>query len=91
MKKDVLIRKALPTDADAVLALIQELATFERAPDAVALQAQDLIDDGFTETDQAVVVAPPDLRVTRNEFAVLVAENNEAPVSLQEHFEQRFQ
>lgn len=47
MKNDVLIRKALPTDADAVLALIQELATFERAPDAVALQAQDLIDDGF--------------------------------------------
>ena len=47
MKKDVFIREALPTDAHAVLALIQELATFERAPDAVFVQAQDLIDDGF--------------------------------------------
>lgn len=47
MKKDVLIRTALPTDVDALLALIKELADFERAPDAVSIQAQDLLEDGF--------------------------------------------
>ena len=32
---DVEIRKAVKTDAEGILALIQELATFEQEPDAL--------------------------------------------------------
>ncbi|MDM1396713.1 GNAT family N-acetyltransferase [Myroides odoratimimus] len=41
------IRPATPQDMPDVLALIQELATFEKEPDAVVVTAEDLIRDGF--------------------------------------------
>ena len=43
------IRKAQPPDMPQVLALIQELATFEKEPDAVVVTTEDLLRDGFGE------------------------------------------
>ncbi|EHQ42718.1 Predicted acetyltransferase [Myroides odoratus] len=45
--KDMNVRAATPADMPAVLQLIQELATFEKQPDAVVLTPEDLIRDGF--------------------------------------------
>ncbi|MGB1080048.1 MAG: GNAT family N-acetyltransferase [Flavobacteriaceae bacterium] len=50
--KKVQIREANATDAAGILALIQELADFERAPDAVAVTESELIRDGFGENPQ---------------------------------------
>ncbi|MCV9929275.1 GNAT family N-acetyltransferase [Flavobacterium sp. LS1R49] len=44
------IRKGNPEDMKAVLGLIQELAIFEKEPDAVLVTESDLIRDGFGET-----------------------------------------
>ncbi len=41
------IRKGNPKDMSAVLGLIQELADFEKEPDAVLITVDDLIRDGF--------------------------------------------
>ena len=41
------IRKGQKEDMSGVLALIQELAAFEKEPDAVLITADDLIRDGF--------------------------------------------
>jgi len=41
------IRKGRPEDMKAVLELIQELANFEKEPDAVVVTEADLIRDGF--------------------------------------------
>ncbi|MBU0940433.1 MAG: GNAT family N-acetyltransferase [Flavobacteriaceae bacterium] len=41
------IRKGQPEDMSAVLGLIQELAIFEKEPDAVLVTVDDLIRDGF--------------------------------------------
>ncbi|MBB1149099.1 MULTISPECIES: GNAT family N-acetyltransferase [unclassified Myroides] len=41
------VRTATPADMPAVLNLIQELATFEKEPDAVIITVEDLIRDGF--------------------------------------------
>ncbi len=41
------IRKGNPEDMKGVLALIQELADFEKEPDAVVITVKDLIQDGF--------------------------------------------
>lgn len=41
------IRKGKPEDMQAVLGLIQELADFEKEPDAVLVTVDDLIRDGF--------------------------------------------
>ncbi|MEC5165801.1 GNAT superfamily N-acetyltransferase [Flavobacterium sp. PL11] len=41
------IRKGKPEDMKAVLELIQELAEFEKEPDAVLVTESDLIRDGF--------------------------------------------
>ncbi|PXY40150.1 GNAT family N-acetyltransferase [Flavobacterium cheongpyeongense] len=43
------IRKGKPEDMKSVLALIQELAIFEKEPDAVLITEKDLIRDGFGE------------------------------------------
>lgn len=43
------IRKAKPEDMPEVLELIQELAEFEKEPDAVIISAEDLKRDGFGE------------------------------------------
>ena len=44
------IRKGNPEDMKAVLGLIQELANFEKEPDAVLVTVEDLIRDGFGTT-----------------------------------------
>ena len=43
------IRKGTPQDMPDVLALITELAVFEKEPDAVVISVEDLIRDGFSE------------------------------------------
>ncbi len=43
----MIIRKGIPTDMKSVLGLIQELADFEKEPDAVVITEEDLIRDGF--------------------------------------------
>jgi len=43
------IRKITKKDMPFVLALIQELATFEKEPEAVVVTVDDLIRDGFSE------------------------------------------
>jgi GNAT superfamily N-acetyltransferase len=43
------IRKGQKEDMKGVLALIQELATFEKEPDAVLITVDDLVRDGFGE------------------------------------------
>ena len=43
------IRKGNPEDMKAVLELIQELAIFEKEPEAVVITAADLVRDGFGE------------------------------------------
>ena len=43
----MIIRKGKPEDMKGVLALIQELADFEKEPDAVVITEDDLIRDGF--------------------------------------------
>ena len=45
----MIIRKATKNDMPSVLELIQELATFEKEPDAVMVTVDDLIRDGFSE------------------------------------------
>jgi GNAT superfamily N-acetyltransferase len=42
------IRKAQKTDMPQVLELIQELAVFEKEPNAVEISVKDLINDGFS-------------------------------------------
>lgn len=44
-----MIRKATKNDIPSVLELIQELATFEKEPDAVVVTVDDLVRDGFSE------------------------------------------
>ena len=44
-----MIRKATKNDMPSVLELIQELATFEKEPDAVVVTVDDLVRDGFSE------------------------------------------
>ena len=46
----MIIRKGNPEDMKAVLELIQELAHFEKEPDAVVVTVEDLICDGFGTT-----------------------------------------
>lgn len=41
------IRKGVPEDMKAVLGLIEDLAVFEKEPDAVVITEEDLIRDGF--------------------------------------------
>jgi len=45
----VQIRKAIPEDMPAVLDLINELAIFEKEPEAVVVTVADLVRDGFGE------------------------------------------
>jgi GNAT superfamily N-acetyltransferase len=44
------IRKGNPEDMEAVLGLIQELADFEKEPQAVIVTVEDLVRDGFGPT-----------------------------------------
>lgn len=45
----MIIRKAVKDDMNSVLDLIQELAVFEKEPDAVVVTVDDLVRDGFSE------------------------------------------
>lgn len=45
----MIIRKGVPSDMKGVLALIKELAVFEKEPDAVVITEEDLLRDGFGE------------------------------------------
>ncbi|WP_298397763.1 GNAT family N-acetyltransferase [Flavobacterium sp.] len=45
----MIIRKGISQDMPSVLALIKELAIFEKEPDAVVVTVDDLIRDGFAE------------------------------------------
>ena len=45
----MIIRKGMPKDMPEVLALITELAIFEKEPNAVVVTAEDLLRDGFSE------------------------------------------
>ncbi len=45
----MIIRKGTQKDMPAVLDLIQELAIFEKEPDAVVVTVDDLVRDGFGE------------------------------------------
>lgn len=45
----MIIREATKDDMKSVLDLIQELATFEKEPNAVEIRVEDLIRDGFSE------------------------------------------
>ena len=45
----MIIRIATKNDMPSVLELIQELATFEKEPDAVVVTVDDLVRDGFSE------------------------------------------
>jgi GNAT superfamily N-acetyltransferase len=47
---DIEIRDAVPGDAPTILQFIQELATFEREPDAVVATEADLLRDGWGPT-----------------------------------------
>ncbi|MDM1043514.1 GNAT family N-acetyltransferase [Myroides sp. 1354] len=61
------VRTATPADMPAVLQLIQELATFEKEPDAVVLTSEDLIRDGFGD---------------RPLFRVLIAEHQDEIIGM---------
>ena len=47
---EITIREAVPEDAGTILALIRELAAYEREPDAVVATEADLRRDGWGET-----------------------------------------
>jgi GNAT superfamily N-acetyltransferase len=64
----MIIRKGNPEDMKAVLGLIQELANFEKEPDAVLVTVEDLIRDGFGATPLFhVFVAEVELEPSKNE------------------------
>ena len=43
----LVIRKATPSDVPSVVALVKELASYEREPDAVIATEADFLRDGF--------------------------------------------
>ncbi len=47
-KLEVKLRKAAPSDMQAVLQLIKQLAEYEKAPQEVTVTVDELIHDGFT-------------------------------------------
>lgn len=65
------LRPAVPADVRLVLALIRELATYEREPDAVVATEADLLRDGFGD---------------RPLFHVLIAEEDGEPAGFAFYF-----
>ena len=67
------IRKGNPEDMQAVLGLIQELAAFEKEPDAVCITVDDLVRDGFGSNPlfHVFVAEVNDSRNCRNRFILL--------------------
>ena len=64
---EMLIRKAERSDMVSVLDLIKELAEFEREPESVSINVDDLINDGFCDDPK---------------FRCLVAEKNKKVVGM---------
>lgn len=56
----LVIRKATATDVPDVLALVKELAAYEREPDAVIATEADFLRDGFGETPAFHVLVAED-------------------------------
>lgn len=56
----LVIRKATPTDVPDVLALVKELAAYEREPDAVVATEADFLRDGFGEAPAFHVLVAED-------------------------------
>jgi GNAT superfamily N-acetyltransferase len=56
----LVIRKATPPDVPEVLALVKELAAYEREPDAVVATEADFLRDGFGETPAFHVLVAED-------------------------------
>ena len=67
----ITIRPALAADVPLVLALVRELAAYEREPDAVLATEADLLRDGFGPTPR---------------FQVLIAEDEGAPAGFAFYF-----
>ena len=65
------IRPATPSDVPAILNFIRELATYERAPDAVVATEADLLRDGWGPTPR---------------FKAIIAEVDAAPVGFALYF-----
>lgn len=68
---EIQLRKATESDLPAVLDLIQELATFERAPGEVTVALEDLKIDGFGENPI---------------FEIILAENNSGILGMAFYF-----
>jgi len=64
-KMDFTVRQGVITDAEAILALIQELAVFEKLPNEVELSVKDIEEDGFSVNPK---------------FKVFVAEDSEKEI-----------
>ena len=58
----LVIRKATRSDVPGVLALVKELAAYEREPDAVVATEADFLRDGFGETPAFQVLVAEDER-----------------------------
>lgn len=56
----LVIRKATPSDVPGVLALVKELAAYEREPDAVVATEADFLRDGFGEAPAFHVLVAED-------------------------------
>lgn len=61
------IRQGKPTDVQAILDLIIELAVFEKEPNAVEITTEDLLNDGFCDNPK---------------FKLFVAEENEIIIGM---------
>lgn len=61
------IRKATPADVPAILALVKDLAAYEREPDAVVATEADFLRDGFGERPafHVLVAAPAEEEATQ--------------------------
>ena len=59
-KSQTTIRPAFESDMGAVLALIRDLAMYEKAPDEVTITLEELIHDGFTAKLFTCIVAEMD-------------------------------
>ncbi|WP_298884599.1 GNAT family N-acetyltransferase [uncultured Polaribacter sp.] len=61
---DFIVRRGVEKDMQSVLALITELAVFEKEPNAVEITVEDLIKDGFSENPQfKIFVAEQDKNI----------------------------
>lgn len=65
----LVIRKATPSDVPCVLALVKELALYEREPDAVVATEADFLRDGFGEAPTFHVLVAEDAARTVIGFA----------------------